>query len=74
MIVDLRADYQERFRLYLKDLGKRDGDEVILYEYLIWNSRKCGEFKKELGKKWTDTIRTDEQEEFMEFLRRKVNG
>ncbi|MFS0562563.1 hypothetical protein AB1K91_17695 [Terribacillus sp. 179-K 1B1 HS] len=72
MIVDLRVDYQERFRLYLTDLGKRDGDEVILYEYLQWNSQLSSEFKKQIGKSWTDTLNPYEQEELSEFLKRKV--
>lgn len=51
MIVTNFDQYQPRFRVWLRSLGAADGDDVKLYEYIIWVSNKAEEFKKinELG-------------------------
>lgn len=65
MIVENFSQYQPRFRAYLRFLGAKEGDTVKLYEYIIWVTRKCDEYKRMHGLK---CLSERDHEKFTEWL------
>jgi hypothetical protein len=65
MIIANIDEYQPRFRAWLRSLDAKTGDDVKMYEYIIWVTRKFTEFKKAEG---VTFLNTEGHRKFTEWL------
>ncbi|WP_419893251.1 hypothetical protein [Oceanobacillus kimchii] len=67
-------EYQERFQLFLEHKGKTHHSEVNLSEFMGWILWHVSDYKKTLGKSWTDGLYKWEQDGFTKYLEAIVGG
>lgn len=54
------------------DKGLEEGDRYQAYDYINWLSPLSVDFKKSIGKHYFDILTPSEQEDFTEFIRKRV--
>lgn len=66
------AECQIRFKYFMIDKGLKEGDEYRGYDFINWISEMGAAFKKSIGKHYLDILTSREQEDFTEFIRKRV--